>query len=62
MKGKIALEEHVSTQENNRLWDSKSEALRNGRNYMDNVEKRLLETELRLRIWMLVASVMLFCH
>ncbi|MBH2778017.1 amidohydrolase [Serratia marcescens] len=49
MKGKIALEEHVSTQENNRLWDSKSEALRNGRNYMDNVEKRLLETELRLK-------------
>lgn len=49
MKGKIALEEHVSTQENNRLWDSKSEALRNGRHYMDNVEKRLLETELRLK-------------
>ena len=24
MKGKIALEEHVSTQENNRLWDSKA--------------------------------------
>lgn len=26
MRGKIALEEHVSTPENNRLWDSSGEA------------------------------------
>ena len=49
MKGKIALEEHLSTPENNRLWDAKGEALRNGRAYMEDVEKRLLETELRLQ-------------
>ncbi|EPN6935458.1 amidohydrolase family protein, partial [Klebsiella variicola] len=30
MRGKIALEEHVSTPENNRLWDSTGEAGRNG--------------------------------
>ena len=29
MRGKIALEEHVSTPENNRLWDSSGEAGRN---------------------------------
>jgi 2,3-dihydroxybenzoate decarboxylase len=48
MKGKIALEEHVSTQENNSLWDSKGEADRNGHDYMEDVEKRLLEKEQRL--------------
>jgi phosphoribosylaminoimidazole-succinocarboxamide synthase len=34
MRGKIALEEHVSTPENNRLWDSTGEANRNGSEYM----------------------------
>lgn len=34
MRGKIALEEHVSTPENNRLWDSSGEAGRNGTEYM----------------------------
>ena len=33
MRGKIALEEHVSTPENNRLWDSSGEAGRNGTEY-----------------------------
>ena len=38
MRGKIALEEHVSTPENNRLWDSSGEAGRNGTEYMKDVE------------------------
>ena len=50
MKGKIALEEHVSSTEYNNLWDSTGEANRNGKAYMDDVEWRLLEVEKRLEI------------
>lgn len=31
MKGKIVLEEHLSTELNNNLWDSSDEAARNGK-------------------------------
>ena len=48
MKGWIALEEHISTAENNKLWDSALEAARNGREYMADVERRLLEGKSRL--------------
>ena len=48
MKGKIALEEHVSTEENNKRWDLRFEAARHGKHYMANVERRLFDTETRL--------------
>ncbi len=48
MRGKIALEEHISTEENNTLWDSTLEAARNGKEYMADVERRLPEAHLRL--------------
>jgi 2,3-dihydroxybenzoate decarboxylase len=48
MKGKITLEEHVSTEENNKLWDLEFEAARHGRDYMANVERRLSDSEQRL--------------
>ena len=48
MRGKIALEEHVSTPENNRLWDSSGEAGRNGTEYMKDVERRLLDRSIQL--------------
>ncbi|MCU1716805.1 amidohydrolase family protein [Pseudomonas sp. 5P_3.1_Bac2] len=48
MKGKIVLEEHVTTPLNNSLWDASGEAARNGKAYMENVDKRLLETEQRI--------------
>ncbi len=48
MKGKIVLEEHVTTPLNNSLWDSSGEAARNGKAYMNDVERRLLETEQRI--------------
>lgn len=50
MKNKIAFEEHITTAENNRLWDSEGEASRNGKHYMDYVEKHLMEPELRLEL------------
>src|SRR5271169_3979444 len=50
MRAKWALEEHLSTDENNKLWDSWGEAARNGRSYMDYVEAHLLDVEERLRI------------
>jgi phosphoribosylaminoimidazole-succinocarboxamide synthase len=48
MKGKIVLEEHVSTALNNRFWDASGEAARNGKAYMADVDKRLLDTEQRI--------------
>ncbi|MFB8275999.1 amidohydrolase family protein [Nocardia colli] len=48
MHGKIALEEHLSTPANNRLWDSSGEALRNGAAYMADIERRLLDVDQRL--------------
>ena len=34
MQDKWALEEHLSTAENNQLWDDSGEAARNGKQYM----------------------------
>ncbi len=48
MRGKITLEEHVSTEEHNRLWDSALEAARNGAEYMADAERRLLDSAVRL--------------
>ncbi|WP_262421725.1 amidohydrolase family protein [Paraburkholderia sp. UCT31] len=48
MKGKIVLEEHLSTPLNNSLWDACSEAARNGKAYMEDVESRLLDVDRRL--------------
>jgi hypothetical protein len=45
MKGKIVLEEHLSTALNNSLWDAGSEAARNGKACMDDVESRLLDVD-----------------
>jgi gamma-resorcylate decarboxylase len=50
MRDKWALEEHLSTEENNRLWDSSDETARNGKNYMDYVEAHLLDVEERVKI------------
>ena len=50
MQDKWALEEHLSTTENNNLWDSSGEAARNGKQYMEYVESHLLEVDERLRI------------
>ena len=49
MEGKIALEEHFSTQMNNSLWDAKGEESRNGVAYAQDVERRLIDTEACLR-------------
>ncbi|ADG78127.1 O-pyrocatechuate decarboxylase OS=Tsukamurella paurometabola (strain ATCC 8368 / DSM / CCUG 35730 / CIP 100753 / JCM 10117 / KCTC 9821 / NBRC 16120 / NCIMB 702349 / NCTC 13040) OX=521096 GN=Tpau_1503 PE=4 SV=1 [Tsukamurella paurometabola] len=48
MKGKIVLEEHISTARNDRTWDSAGESARNGASYMAAVEHRLRETDERL--------------
>ena len=48
MKGKIVLEEHLSTPLNNSLWDAAGEAARNGEAYMVDVESRLLDVDRRL--------------
>jgi 2,3-dihydroxybenzoate decarboxylase len=49
MEGKIALEEHFSTELNNKYWDAKGEESRNGVEYARDIEKRLLDAELCLR-------------
>lgn len=48
MQNKIALEEHLSTQENGRYWDDAGEAARNGPAYMAEVARRLLDVDDRL--------------
>jgi len=48
MKGKIVLEEHLSTALNNSFWDASGEAARNGKAYMDDVEMRLLDVDRRI--------------
>jgi gamma-resorcylate decarboxylase len=48
MRDKIVLEEHLTTPLNNLLWDSSGEAARNGKSYMDDVERKLLETDERI--------------
>jgi gamma-resorcylate decarboxylase len=47
---KIALEEHLSSQENNELWDSAGETSRNGQSHMEYVERQLLDVDDRIRI------------
>jgi hypothetical protein len=42
VQDKWALEEHLSTPENNELWDDSGEAARNGKQYMDDVESQPL--------------------
>jgi 2,3-dihydroxybenzoate decarboxylase len=44
MEGKIALEEHFSTELNNHLWDAKGEEGRNGVAYARDIERRLVDT------------------
>jgi 2,3-dihydroxybenzoate decarboxylase len=48
MEGKVALEEHFSTELNNSYWDSKGEESRNGTVYAQDVERRLLDSDLCL--------------
>ena len=50
MDNKWALEEHLSTAENNELWDDSGEAARNGKQYMDYVESHLLDVDERIKI------------
>jgi gamma-resorcylate decarboxylase len=49
MEGKIALEEHFSTELNNSYWDAQGEESRNGKEYTRDIEKRLLDPDLCLR-------------
>lgn len=49
MEGKIALEEHFSTELNNSHWDAKGEESRNGKAYAQDIERRLLDPDLCLR-------------
>jgi gamma-resorcylate decarboxylase len=49
MNQKIALEEHVSTEAMNALWDDAGEASRNGKKYMAWVEERLLDVPKRIQ-------------
>ena len=48
MEGKVALEEHFSTELNNSAWDAKGEEGRNGIDYAQDVERRLLDDAARL--------------
>ena len=48
MDGRVALEEHISTEQNNRHWDAKGEDGRNGKAYSRDVEARLLNPDLHL--------------
>ena len=45
MDGKVALEEHFSTELNNRNWNAKGEEDRNGKAYAQDVERRLLDPD-----------------
>ena len=49
MEGKIALEEHFSTELNNRNWDAAGEEGRNGKAYSEDIERRLLDPEACVR-------------
>ncbi|NLA19843.1 amidohydrolase family protein [Burkholderia cepacia] len=48
MKGKIVLEEHLTTERNNAQWDASGEAARNGEGYMKDVDARLLDADRRI--------------
>jgi gamma-resorcylate decarboxylase len=50
VQDKWALEEHLSTAENNDLWNSAGEAARNGKQYMAYVESHLLDADERIKI------------
>lgn len=50
MDNKWALEEHLSTKENNAVWDSSGESARNGKTLTDYVEAHLLDVDDRLKI------------
>jgi gamma-resorcylate decarboxylase len=50
VQDKWALEEHLSTPENNKLWDDSGEAARNGKQYMEYVESHLLDVDERIKI------------
>ena len=50
MQDKWALEEHLSTAQNNEMWNSSGEAARNGKQYMDYVESHLLDADERIQI------------
>lgn len=50
MHNKWALEEHLSTAENNALWDSAGEAARNGAAVQAYVEKHLIDVDERIEI------------
>lgn len=45
MEGKIILEEHFTTEQNNKFWDAKGEEDRNGQCYSRDVASRLLDPE-----------------
>ena len=45
MEGKIALEEHYSTELNNKYWNAKGEEGRNGVAYARDIERRLVDTD-----------------
>ena len=49
MRDKIALEEHISSDAMNALWDDAGEASRNGQEYMAWVEERLLDVPRRVK-------------
>ncbi len=46
MEGKIALEEHFSTELDNSFWNARGEEDRNGKAYAQDVERRLLDADL----------------
>ena len=48
MDGKIAIEEHFSTELNNSFWDAKGEEARNGVAYSQDTERRLLDSSTHL--------------
>ena len=48
MDGKIAIEEHISTEHNNKYWDATGEETRNGHAYSKDIERRLLDTDAHL--------------
>src|SRR6266851_4830524 len=50
MQDKWALEEHLSTAENNTLWDSARESARNGKALTEYVETHLLDVEDRIAL------------
>ncbi len=48
MEGKIILEEHFTTELNNRFWDAEGEQSRNGKGYSEHVSDSLLAPETAL--------------